>query len=360
MVRVLNQQGIVPDFLCFQNRITLEEIKKHYGAELQLRFVNIPEPKLPFEWNIVAFNILVSKYLKAYNWAINSNNTAFGLKSPVPVLNYVHFPRKYRMRQLLRSVHFPEGPSKSLSDWANDPFKLLHFLYRFNQYIPKNGTTWANSQFTADCQEESYGIKPHQVVYPPVNEAEFPKSWQMGRALNTVISLGRFSPDKRQLEQIELAKLCPEFQFNLVGFVNNKAYFDRCKHAAEQTSNVVLHPNCEAQKRNELLQAAGIFLHSLRNEPFGITTAQALAEGCLPLVHNSGGQKEVVALNNHRYENLEEARIKLQEISKLNHSEAAKRLEILQKDLKSYSPTQFHGHFLRELKRITELSHREV
>ena len=46
MVRVLNEREIVPDFICFRNRIDLPEIKRVYGSDLKLRFINIPEPRL--------------------------------------------------------------------------------------------------------------------------------------------------------------------------------------------------------------------------------------------------------------------------------------------------------------------------
>jgi glycosyltransferase involved in cell wall biosynthesis len=44
------------------------------------------------------------------------------------------------------------------------------------------------------------------------------------------------------------------------------------------------------------------YTHSV-SEPFGITTVQGIATGCIPIVHNSGGQIEIVEDELLRYNN---------------------------------------------------------
>ncbi|MFQ5335226.1 MAG: glycosyltransferase, partial [Flavobacteriales bacterium] len=91
--------------------------------------------------------------------------------------------------------------------------------------------------------------------------------------------------------------------FHIIGFVNEPQYFAQCKDFVEQhgLNNVTLMPDLPIEKRSRVLAESEFFLHSLRNEPFGITTVQAIAAGCIPVVHDSGGQKEVVPNDRLRY-----------------------------------------------------------
>ncbi len=347
MTRVLNERGIIPDFLCYRNRIDLAEVQRVYGAHLQLNFVNLHEPTLPFEWNIRWFNTAISKQLSQYDLVINSNNTSFGLKTKTQVLSYVHFPRKFRMRSPLRSIHFPEGPMKSWTDWGNDPFKFLHWAYRWDRSIAENDYQVSNSHYTAGCLQEAYGKSFPDVLYPPVNEADFPQEFGEGRDPFSVISLGRFSADKRQLEQIQIAALLPEWRFTIMGFVNEPRYFAQCEDLVKRLGlkNVALIKDASTQERQQALQSASFFLHNLRNEPFGITTVQGIASGCLPIVHNSGGQKEIVPFEDQRFENVEEAAQKLQIWAHHSQEKRAGRMKELQNSLPQYTSQQFREKF---------------
>jgi glycosyltransferase involved in cell wall biosynthesis len=347
MTRVLNERGIEPDFLCFQNRLDLKEVQRVYGASLKLHFKNIPEPKLPFEWNIRYFNKAVQSYLGDYDLVINSNNTSFGLKASCPILSYVHFPRKYRMRSKLRSIHFPEGPNKALGDIANDPFRLLNFFYRFDSAPSAEDRQISNSYFTAQCLSEAYSNKYDEVIYPPVNEAESPKEHGADRKARRVISLGRFSADKRQLEQIEIASKLPDWEFWIIGFVNEPSYFARCEKLVKdlKLDNVRLLRDASFEEKDTALKSASYFIHNLRNEPFGITSVQGIAAGCLPIVHNSGGQMEIVPFNDQRFSNSEEAANLLLNWNEKGTSERAQRVNNLQQDLHKYTASHFRQKF---------------
>jgi len=51
-------------------------------------------------------------------------------------------------------------------------------------------------------------------------------------------------------------------------------------------------------------------LHTMVGEHFGISIVEAMASGCIPVVHNSGGMKEFVPAPN-RYESLQDAADKI-------------------------------------------------
>lgn len=347
MVRVLNERGIEPDFICFRNRIDLPEIKRVYGSDLKLRFINIPEPKLPFEWNILYFNRSVGSRLSAYDLVINSNNTSFGLSCPVPMISYVHFPRKYRLLSPLRSIHFPEGPSKSVFDIANDPLGLIRKRYRKDKRISSGDRQIFNSAFTAACFRKVYEMNEEDVLYPPVNEADHIRPASENDFPKKVVSMGRFSADKRQLEQIEIAARLPDWSFTLIGFVNEPDYYAQCTERIRSlgAKNVQLLNNASVEQRDKALRSAGFFIHNLRNEPFGITTIQGLAQGCLPMVHNSGGQKEIIPHADQRFDDADEAAKRLEEWAERGKDVCRKRVDALQKDIKQYTAVHFRKKF---------------
>jgi glycosyltransferase involved in cell wall biosynthesis len=71
-------------------------------------------------------------------------------------------------------------------------------------------------------------------------------------------------------------------------------------------SNIYLHPNLDHGQMIKLLNSSKYFLHTLIDEPFGITAVEAIAAGCIPIVHNSGGQKEICIVPELRYNALYE------------------------------------------------------
>jgi glycosyltransferase involved in cell wall biosynthesis len=128
------------------------------------------------------------------------------------------------------------------------------------------------------------------------------------KARSGIISLGRFARLKMQLEQIKLAEQLPGVDFHLIGFVTDQAYFERCRDYVRERrlTNVHLHPNLDQEQVIGLLNFTKYFLHTLVDEPFGITAVEAITAGCIPIVHNSGGQKETVPIAALRYASLDE------------------------------------------------------
>jgi glycosyltransferase involved in cell wall biosynthesis len=165
-----------------------------------------------------------------------------------------------------------------------------------------------NSLFTKQALLECYPNLPSneiRVIYPPVDISAYIQKKNQARQ-NSIISLGRFSPDKKQLEQIKIAQSMPHLEFKMIGFVNNSNYFNQCEEyiRKNQIKNVTLHPNTTHSEVIELLGQSKYFLHVLVDEPFGITAVEAIAAGCIPIVHDSGGQRETVPITELRYKDL--------------------------------------------------------
>ena len=66
---------------------------------------------------------------------------------------------------------------------------------------------------------------------------------------------------------------------------------------------VHFHPNADAAELEDLYRRGALFWHAAgygesrpeRREHFGITTVEAMAHGCVPIVVSLGGQREIVS-----------------------------------------------------------------
>jgi glycosyltransferase involved in cell wall biosynthesis len=69
---------------------------------------------------------------------------------------------------------------------------------------------------------------------------------------------------------------------------------------------VKFYPNASAEQKTDLLKKAKIYLHTMEGEHFGISIVEAMAYGCVPVVHDSGGMREFVPVH-LRYSTLTQA-----------------------------------------------------
>lgn len=165
------------------------------------------------------------------------------------------------------------------------------------------------SEFSRDWTRRRWGIDT-SVVHPPVDVevVQVPKE-------PLILSVGRFSTTahtKKQLEMMdafgELHPRLPGWTYASVGGLNmreeNHAYFVRIRDTAAGYPALV-DANLERTRVKELFARAKIFWHAtgLDEDPdahpelaehFGIATVEAMAAGCVPVVINRGGQRDIV------------------------------------------------------------------
>jgi len=354
IVEVLNSFGITPDLLTFHSQISESEIRSHYGKKITCDvreiFVN---PRIPYEWNILLFNTLLSLYKREYELFINSSNSSLFLPKDIPLISYIHYPRKDRVLSGMKSINFPDGKMKSwfdIEDLSRILVRPFYYLERLNR--PQE-TLIANSRFTRRKTLQHYPLSRQEVrvIYPPVRLAQGTSVSASGKEEKSVVTLGRFSAVKRQLEQIQVASELEDFTFYLVGFVKpGSGYYQRCQALINEDNigNVHLVPNAAYDEMAAILRKARFFLHSNRNEPFGITTVQAIAHGCIPVVHDSGGQKEIVPNPELRYSDVEEAVEIFKRLSQQDNRELQELLNPLEQNSAQYSEEQFRDN-MREV-----------
>jgi len=167
-----------------------------------------------------------------------------------------------------------------------------------------------NSQFTKKFIDKEFGIKSI-VVYPPVSVEDF----NPGEKENIIISVGRFdnlSQNKKQDFLIETFKKMVDSGFKdwrliLAGGVTGKEGKDFYNHLKKEAKGyqINLIKDIEFKYLKLYYEKAKIYWHAAgfgedserhpeRVEHFGISTVEAMAAGCVPIVVSSGGQKEII------------------------------------------------------------------
>lgn len=335
MVDILNGAGIVPDILTSHLALSVEQITAKYKLSVQANFHRLPlMPNRPHELTILLFNAMLRRYAARYDLIINTSNSLAFLPKSATILTYMFYPRKRRVMADEASTHQPEV---EVEGWS--PLRLSRIPLRPVYRLVKphaNHRIVCLSEFTRSVLEQEYDVAPNlPVIYPPVDIEAFQDSRQARN--RAVVTVGRFSPDKRQLEQIILAERLPDIPFHIAGFTGDIAYYRRCKLYLEEhgLGNVHLYPDAPFEQVVSLLQGSRFFLHSLVNEPFGITAVQAIAAGCLPIVHDSGGQREVVPEPRLRYQDLSEVSDLLRHLEGMDAAEQEALVHRLQEHVTS-------------------------
>lgn len=168
-----------------------------------------------------------------------------------------------------------------------------------------------NSFFTKKVIDKEYGVRS-EVLYPPVDV----ESFKPLKKENLIINVGRFTNLMHSKRQDVLAKsfikMCDEQKEKVKGWKlvligadkEGKEYVSDLKKMAKgYPIEILTNPHFNDLK--QLCGQAKIFWTAAgfgfdeekqpeKMEHFGITTVEAMASGCVPVVINKGGQKEII------------------------------------------------------------------
>jgi glycosyltransferase involved in cell wall biosynthesis len=178
--------------------------------------------------------------------------------------------------------------------------------------VNPDGQVVTNSKFTLEHAKKAYQSRNIQVLYPPaIEEVRF-----SGFTGEGIVSVGSFHPNKRQLFQLQMAKKFPSADFRIIGSLASKSYYQSCQEYIHnnELDNVTLLTDIPSQQLYNELKHSRVFLHTMKNERFGIAPVEAINYGCIPVVHNSGGQREVVHDSTFRFNSKLECEAILSEV----------------------------------------------
>lgn len=206
------------------------------------------------------------------------------------------------------------------------PFKYQNNLWKSFKMSFWNGAIY-NSYFTKNIIEQSWPING-QVIYPPVDTSVF----KMLPKKKLIVSVGRFFgylKDKKQLILINAFKKLvdenkiKEWSLNLAGGMGSgdEEYVNYLKKEAKGY-RINFYPNLPFDDLVRLYEESSIYWHAagfneedpVKMEHFGITTVEAMAGGCIPVVINKGGQVEIVEDEDFLWETIDDLKSKTLEL----------------------------------------------
>lgn len=289
-------------------------------------------------------NLEIQLFLPSMAFSIIDELKFFiGDRQIVPVKKQVHHQSNAitfyfsmpRVKQQVFTIELPETPHQN-TKIALTSLSIFHWRYLFynlfKTFFPKwemrlHGgpgiTKLADiqsydqiitiSEFCKYWIHRYWGINS-QILYPPVNVERFEpakkkKPW--------IIHVGRFFVSGHNKKQLEMVKTfrqmvdegqLTDWELHLVGSIHegerHQNYFEEVKKQAEGY-NVIFHTDTPLKELQKLLGLASIYWHAtgldedidsnpIVFEHFGITTVEAMAAGCVPIVIQAGGQKEIV------------------------------------------------------------------
>lgn len=171
-----------------------------------------------------------------------------------------------------------------------------------------------NSQFTKSHIDQEFAFDS-AVVYPPIQSIKAVKKDKL------ILSVGRFEPSLNVKRQDLLIKaFCnlklKNWRLALVGGSSDDQWLQTLKRMAGKSA-VEFYPNLSYQKLTDLYARASIYWHAAGYqidaakhpdlcEHFGITTAEAVSAGCIPLVVPKGGQTEVVPDSSYHWQEVDQ------------------------------------------------------
>jgi glycosyltransferase involved in cell wall biosynthesis len=222
---------------------------------------------------------------------VSMNLFTFAAKSNFVI---IHFPQ-YRKT---KSTFVKKYPFMLFFAWLKD----LYFLYNYDLYI-------TNSQFTKYWLDKIWHIegKKTALVYPavsPINRLIEFKS-------NFIIVCSRIEKSK-QIDILISAFLSSEtlkkyFKLIIAGAIieEHMQYINYIRSMVKNCSSIIFHENPSRNEIENYYCNSKIFWHAkgygvneeidpYEMEHFGITTVEAMSAGCVPVVINKGGQKEIV------------------------------------------------------------------
>lgn len=169
------------------------------------------------------------------------------------------------------------------------------------------------SKFVKKWTKNYWGLES-DVLYPPVNTKKFSPSKEKK---NWIIHIGRFFVTGHNKKQLDLAKVFTtmhdagetgDWELHFIGSVHegqkHQEYFDAVVEQAKGYP-VVFHTDVSFDELRAIIEQGKIYWHAtgldenesrspILMEHFGITTVEAMAAGCVPVVIGAGGQKEIV------------------------------------------------------------------
>lgn len=267
-----------------------KSVRKMFGDVVrpnhEVYFTTAKLSKRLSHWVIAAavyiIELLVIRSRRKYDLIINTYGDLF---NSIADIVYVHFP----WRATLKYSQIP--PIANPEKW-NIYLQLYNLV---TSPLDKNNRTviLTNSRFVEEVVKE-FLHRSSIVVHPPVDIEAFMPPVKNQKRENVVITISGYSP-KRRLEGVPyIAKHVKSARFLVIGKadVYSLTTLKKLKRLIKilgVKGRVKLLTNIPRSTLFDLLSRAKGYLHVMPQEHFGTAIVEAMASGCVPVVHRSGG-----------------------------------------------------------------------
>jgi len=228
------------------------------------------------------------------------------------------------------------------------PYQNL--IEKFLKVIKSNNINLvSNSKFVHDSILEHFE-KNSEVIYPPVEINKFQKKIQ--KDPKSVISISRYSPEKRLDVAIRIIQDIPDISFKIIGSTYTKSniiYYNHIKEKTKNYSHIELLKDIQRNRLIEYVARSKVYLHT-SEETFGISVVEAISAGCIPIVPDNSAHKETVPYTELRYDSVVDAQRKIKEAVS---GEYDNLLSDLQEHIKQFDERNFQKKVMEYMKKIT-------
>ena len=264
-------------------------------------------------------------------------------------LTYMHYP--------VMALGLEAG-----SKYVSSPFWRLYFTpYEVGQKLMlklflRRSVIATNSTFSAEAIRKFIGA-PAVVVYPPVDVETFHSERDKDPKL--VLTVGRYSPEKRYELVPRIARRCRGLRFVVAGSLTprGEAYLRRLRAEAKSlgADNVEFLTDLPLGELRSLYGEASVYLHLMVNEHFGISVVEAMASGCVPVVHRSGGTwRDILAEGRYGfgYGSIREC---VETLERVSRGDVEELREEVRRRAWDFSEDRFKSRFLNVFDRVASL-----
>jgi glycosyltransferase involved in cell wall biosynthesis len=326
--------------LISSDKINPTAIKNYFGETLHPKIQTLKQPTNFNPRGLGGFyQTIIHSYI-AKNKCSTLIDAFSNCVYPWTQISYIHFPY---LNRYAFSTTFPYLNRPRI----NQAGTLPHLILEKNLIDYDKRLILANSHYTA-AEIQRYSHKTAEVLYPPFPStiAELGKDATKKTDENLVVTVSRLDSNKL-LERIPkiAAQTSKDIKFAVIGRLCSQptlTYLEGLVKKSHLEDRVKFYPNASARQKTELLKRAKIYLHTMEGEHFGISIVEAMAFGCVPIVHDSGGMREFVPVKN-RYTSIQQAAQKVtSEIADWSLKKCDENIAIASK----FSLQGFSEHFM--------------
>lgn len=224
---------------------------------------------------------------------------------------YIHYPLFKQFELVGKPL-----PSSTVSRLKTALYYSLYKTYERKIEEKEKRVIFANSQFTSKAIKSALNRNSF-LLYPPISSffSEKNRSSSLLQRNDQVVTVSRLAPEKnleiipRIAEQTHCAK------FIIIGNRQNQSVQSKLSRQIrdlEVDDKVKIMTDVPKERLRTILSNSKVYLHTAINEHFGISIVEAMACGCIPVVHDSGGPREFVPAH-CRYDSTGEAAAKVEQ-----------------------------------------------